>query len=829
MTAPGYPTAEQRTLDIPPCPAPEVLLQFLNLALPVSENLTVRSHVEVCLACQRQLDALTEIPNLEPPLKVIEGKPIESLVPRLVRLLCDELSLPHNECQIPPAPIPLEHRSSSHQLGHLDRFLIRREIASGATATVFEAIDTVTDSPVAIKFLRGADSQTLRRARREAEAIRRIDHPQVISLNAVEVAADGRVYLVMPLLPGRPLSDYIAEHAYHSPRPWVELILQIADGLAAVHHEELLHRDIKPANILVDDDGRARLTDFGLAAFQDEASSLTGTDVILGTPVYMSPEQAAGQKDLDARADIYSLGATLYECVTGNKPFRGHPQQVIRQIFEREPLRPRVIDETIPPALEAVILKSMNKSRAARYANVEAFAEDLRRWLAGKRVNARLPSRLQLLWNWVKRERRLATSLAATVLAIGLAVWMAWSYWSTHRERQRLALHNYESALNSVFTLADLAESSLDGDPGSLPMRTQLRQSAEKYFSQFAEFQPQRHEQLNRHLSAINRLARLKMILDGPQTAVEFLMESIAGQDGKWVVAASRDKELQRTWIQLHLCLAEAQLELKRLPEASATLEDARMQMLDGPEKDSLLLAEYHRLCGAMAFQQLQFVTALQQFETAQRLIRSQLATIDSAEPVEVDLARLQNAIANCHLNLGNLNAARENFEILNRFWKSKVTPDLRYVDRLDSLRAAVNLVSVLVRQNQQEDALRLAQEIRPELEQLQASNPTLMMPFVLDLGLFHDEIACQILHGQFETAIAQSQLAVDRATELVIRFPKELRSNFVRVQARFQHFVCLLHLADYQQIERLLKDWIVELEQEDQPSLAKEQTQVLR
>ena len=832
MTSSGYSTSDPGSVDVQSCPEPAILQRFVTLSLSPTENLAVRSHVEQCHTCQVQLDALTESSHIQRPRQLAEPKANHPTVRRLVRLLCNELSLTNRGDGSSSASIPLEHSPFSDGIGRLGRFVIRRELASGATATVFEAVDTLTDSPVAIKFIRGADSQLVRRAQREAEALRRIEHPNVVSLHSVEMADDGRVYLVMPLFPGKPLSDRIAEHCFDSPRPWVELILQIADGLATVHQQGLLHRDIKPSNILVDDHGLARLTDFGLAAFQGEASSLTGNDVILGTPVYMSPEQAAGQKDLDPRADLYSLGATLYECLTGHKPFRGHPQQVIRQIFEREPVRPRVLDETIPRPLEAVILKSMNKSRAARYQTADEFAEDLRRWLSGKPVRARPPNWSRRLRNWINRERKLAALIAATAFAISLATWTAWSYWTSYAEQQRIAQRSYESALQSVFTLAELAESSLDGDPGTLSMRSQLQQTAESYFAQFSAYQPQRPEQLGQHLSAIARVARLKMILDGPQAAKEYLLQTMDDVSDHWATIVARDQELQRHWVHLTLYLAETQLESSQLSEASATLERARAQIEDGQGKHAPLLADYHRLRGAIFFQQLQYGHALGELEIAHRLIRSCIANAESTESlesVEPILARVQHAMAICHLNLNELKEARRIWEELYRYGKSKSQQEPRYLERLESLKIATNLVSVLVLDNQPDTALQFAQAVRPELELLKTANPTLMMPLILELGLDHDEIAARILLGQFDAALEQSQFAKRRADELVVRFPNQLRSNQSRMRVRFQQAVCLIQLADYQESKRILRNWYSELEMEKPTSLVAEQLRVMQ
>ena len=182
----------------------------------------------------------------------------------------------------------------------------------------------------------------------------------------------------------------------------------------------LVHRDIKPSNIMVDPaTGRAKLGDFGLARLSSEVSDLTRDGEVAGTPAYLSPEQANGDPEAGSAADIYALGATLYECLAGEPPFRGAHQRVIQQILNDEPRPPRALNDAVPRDLETVCLKAMAKEPHARYASAGDLAADLRRWLCGEPVKARPASPLERLWRLARR-RPLAASLVATLAAVVL-------------------------------------------------------------------------------------------------------------------------------------------------------------------------------------------------------------------------------------------------------------------------------------------------------------------------------------------------------------------------------------------------------------------------
>ena len=189
----------------------------------------------------------------------------------------------------------------------------------------------------------------------------------------------------MEYLPGPSLAGAIAKRGHIPPREAAELLAQAALGIDAAHQAGLVHSDVKPANILLDPTtGRAKVGDFGLARLETENPSLSREGILPGTPAYLSPEQARGETKPDPRSDIYGLGVTLYECLTGEPPFRGEPHRIIQQVLNDEPTPPRVFDDAIPRDLETICLKAITKDAARRYARAQDLADDLRPVLEGR-------------------------------------------------------------------------------------------------------------------------------------------------------------------------------------------------------------------------------------------------------------------------------------------------------------------------------------------------------------------------------------------------------------------------------------------------------------
>ena len=273
-------------------------------------------------------------------------------------------------------------------------YRIVRPIGSGGMGVVYEADDTRLGRRVALKFLPAdfsRDRPALERFQREARAASALNHPNICTIHAIE-EADGTPFIAMELLEGESLDRRIADR----PLAWdalVDTATQIAEALDAAHRRGIIHRDIKPANIFVTTDGRAKILDFGIAKIGGSAAEqvetvamntvrqpLTGEGVTVGTVAYMSPEQARGE-ELDARSDLFSLGAVLYEMSTGRRAFEGNTSGVVFQkiLDASAPPEPRSLNPTLPFALEQIIVKALEKDRDLRYQTAADLRADLKR------------------------------------------------------------------------------------------------------------------------------------------------------------------------------------------------------------------------------------------------------------------------------------------------------------------------------------------------------------------------------------------------------------------------------------------------------------------
>jgi len=340
------------------------------------------------------------------------------------------------EGRLRPQPVadPLAAPEGSARVGP---YRLLRSLGHGGQGIVWLAEDTRIARRVALKVLAGGFVTTERRARfrREAESVAQLAHPGLCAVLDAEIEGE-RPYIAMQYVPGRDLATLIAERAAE-PVPLVPddrrgllrlcwLFERAARALSAAHEAGLVHRDIKPANLMVTPEGEPVVLDFGLARpVEREASPspLTAVGEVYGTPQYMSPEQLAGERDLDPRTDVYSLGVTLFEALTGTRPFDDGNRLELERAVRYAPLplgRLRVGGAD----LRAVLEVATDKERARRYASALELAEDLRRLREGETVRARPAGLAVRLARWARREPALASALGATLVAlsVGLAV-----------------------------------------------------------------------------------------------------------------------------------------------------------------------------------------------------------------------------------------------------------------------------------------------------------------------------------------------------------------------------------------------------------------------
>ncbi len=292
------------------------------------------------------------------------------------------------------------------------------ELGRGGMGIVYKVRQKSLDRTVALKILRPGEllfGDAIRRFQNEARSLARLRHRHIVSVHEVGESG-GFVYFTMDFIEGDSLGELIAKGEI-TPSRAVKLLRQVASAVAYAHAQGLIHRDLKPANILVDREGDAYVVDFGLARELIVKADLTASGHLLGTPAYMSPEQARGEKARVGEAtDVYALGAILYECLTGKPPFE-HPSigELIHAVIHEEPRAPRKVNPKVPRDLEVITQKAMAKEPERRYATARAFLEDLEQFEEGRSIRARAPS-------MAYRTSRLARKYVYTLTVVGVAM-----------------------------------------------------------------------------------------------------------------------------------------------------------------------------------------------------------------------------------------------------------------------------------------------------------------------------------------------------------------------------------------------------------------------
>jgi serine/threonine-protein kinase len=609
------------------------------------------------------------------------------------------------------------------------------EIARGGMGVVYRAQQKSLNRTVALKVIlagRLASAADRQRFHSEAEATANLDHPHIVPIHEIG-EHDGQHYFTMKFIEGGSLAQH-GPRFRHDAASTAQLLATVARAVHHAHQRGLLHRDLKPANILLDMQGQPHLTDFGLARRLGGEPGLTRTGIAVGTPSYMAPEQAAGPRmATTTAADVYSLGAILYELLTGVPPFRAeHPLETLRQVLEREPVRPRSIDTSVDRDLETICLKCLEKDPLRRYHSAAELAEDLERCLRGEPVRARRIGTVARLWRWCRRRPVSAGVSAALIVFVavgtGAIVWQ-WQAAEAHSRRAEQERVRAEDAFRQAHQAVNdfcikVSEGPMRDAAGLQPVRRELLQSALAYYERFLNERGQdpalRREMADTHY----RVATITSLLGPKAQAVAAYNEAL-----------------------------KVYQDLLPAEPASVSLRTS--------------LAETHARIGVLQYETGRPTAALSSYQEAVRRYEELLTERPGNDALQNGTAAVCSHLSELHRWAGRVPAALECMSRAQDLQQELVERHPRVTEyRANLARMLCRRASIEVARGQRDDALAIYGKASALQERLIEQNPVNLW-FQQDLAATYRELGGRLCaHRDFDAGLK----ALERSLELLQR-----------------------------------------------------------
>jgi serine/threonine-protein kinase len=636
-----------------------------------------------------------------------------------------------------------------------------------------------------------AGEAELTRFRREAEAVARLQHPNIVQVHEVGEAAGGP-FFSMEFVAGGTLVQRLAGTPQPA-RAAAALVETLARAIHAAHQQGIIHRDLKPANVLLTADGTPKISDFGLAKRLVTADTPPGeagptrTGEILGTPSYMAPEQATGRAAVITPAtDVYALGAILYECLTGRPPFLAEtPLETVLQVQLQEPVPPRRLQPKVPKDLETICLKCLHKEPHRRYADADGLAEDLRRFQAGETIRARPVGPLGRLGRWCRRRPLVASLLAGVALLVAghLATLSYQMVEARHRaaETQRqleLVEESYRLAKQAVddsFTRV-VSDEALLNEPGLQPLRKRLLETALTYYQGFLR---QRPDDPTRRADMAEMHFRVGYITAQIGSKAAALAEYQRARDlyEELLGANLADLRLRGHLATVYDNLGVVQADLGRPGDALRSYErgrDLRKELADENPADSQrrnLLAQSYNNLGNLQRDADQVDAALRSYEAA-RTLRQKLVQENPDNLVyQADLSETCASVGVLYLHAGRpAEALRAHTEA--RGLREKLVRDrpTSIPWQRDLARTYSNIGELHIRAGRLAEAVGPCESARDLLEKLVRDNPAVTQ-YQQDLAACYGNLGV-VQHRLGQSA--QAVRSVERARDLLAKLAQD-------------------------------------------------------
>lgn len=700
---------------------------------------------------------------------------------------------------------------------NLSGFEVISECGRGAIAVVYHARDLRLGRSVAIKVLAAdlsVDSSEAERMRREAQVVAELDHEAIVKIHAVDTDHRGLPVLIMEFVDG----GNLAQRLQNGPLPVedaVELMIGVCEGVAAAHRAGLVHRDVKPANILLTRDARAKVSDFGLVRRQETSRHATATGTVIGTPAYMSPEQARGdQARIGPPADVYSLGAVLFEMLCGRPPFQAASSlDVLHDVMHEHAPPVRQFNARVPRAIEAICAKCLAKQPADRYATAGDLAADLRRFLNGELVEARPESALQRMSRWYGKNPRVAAlTTALVVLLVGVAVGSTWVAFQLHRANiaettakqqaqraQGQAVRDRQAAVDSLYSVVKNLYDDLAKNAGTLAAREELVETAIHGLERMTELGDDRtvavaHERLGDLLALQGKTNEATKHYELSLAIAERLAKSSPTSKLTQMDLARVHSSMARFY-QTHGGHSKARL---HADAAHSLLIDLAKQFPQDAEVLRAVLVSYER--------QLDNLWGENKPAETVKLARQALGSLTRLQTVDPDgkhalvaAAAIYQRIGRAELNLGHPTEAAEAIDEATSYMQALISanPDDAQMQRNLALNYRFRAAIAVIRMNVDE-ATRLYQAALDILLELAQQDPEDVV-YKRDIGdTYSLMVNAPLAKGDFARAaeFARNSLGVYRA--ILEASPGSSRMRATAAQVYIQLMRCQLGMDDW-------------------------------